>query len=91
MGDRRVVTGVFLLPCVVMEPDCGRFRYNSVCIVKILIERESGIACSKVIRYCLHFVENKRCIVCDPTYINADIGQAMPQYKQTVANVTKIE
>jgi len=34
-------------------------------------------------------IGGKRYIVCDPTYINADIGQAMPQYKQTAANVIK--
>ncbi len=28
-------------------------------------------------------VDGIRYIVCDPTYINADIGQAMPQFKQT--------
>ncbi|MCH5311552.1 MAG: hypothetical protein J1E57_06315 [Prevotella sp.] len=35
-------------------------------------------------------IDGKRYVVCDPTYINADIGQAMPQYKQTAANVIKI-
>ncbi len=34
-------------------------------------------------------IDGKRYIVCDPTYINADIGQAMPQYKQTAADVIK--
>lgn len=34
-------------------------------------------------------IDGKRYVVCDPTYINADIGQAMPQYKQTAANVIK--
>lgn len=32
-------------------------------------------------------VNNKHYTVCDPTYINADIGQSMPQYKQTPARV----
>lgn len=36
-------------------------------------------------------IDGKRYIVCDPTYINADIGQVMPQYKQTAANVIKIQ
>ena len=34
-------------------------------------------------------IDGKRYIVCDPTYINADIGQAMPQFKYTVAKVIK--
>lgn len=34
-------------------------------------------------------IDGKRYVVCDPTYINADIGQAMPQFKQTAANVIK--
>lgn len=34
-------------------------------------------------------IDGKRYTVCDPTYINADIGQAMPQFKQTAANVIK--
>lgn len=32
-------------------------------------------------------IGGKRYTVCDPTYINADIGQAMPQFKQTPASV----
>lgn len=36
-------------------------------------------------------IDGKRYIVCDPTYINADIGQAMPQYKQTKANVIRVK
>ncbi len=36
-------------------------------------------------------INDKRYIVCDPTYINADIGQAMPQYKQIIANVIRIQ
>ncbi len=35
-------------------------------------------------------IDGRRYIVCDPTYINADIGQAMPQYKQTTAKVIKL-
>lgn len=34
-------------------------------------------------------IGGRRYIVCDPTYINADIGQAMPQFKQTAANVIR--
>lgn len=34
-------------------------------------------------------IDGRRYIVCDPTYINADIGEAMPQYKQTAASVIK--
>ncbi len=34
-------------------------------------------------------IDGKRYIVCDPTYINADIGQAMPQFKRTAAEVIK--
>ncbi|MCH5307692.1 MAG: hypothetical protein J1E37_06375 [Prevotella sp.] len=35
-------------------------------------------------------VDGKRYVVCDPTYINADIGQSMTQFKQTPATVFKI-
>lgn len=35
-------------------------------------------------------IDGKRYIVCDPTYINANIGQAMPQYKQTAGHVIRI-
>lgn len=35
-------------------------------------------------------IDGKRYIVCDPTYINADIGQAMPQFKQTRARVVRV-
>ncbi len=35
-------------------------------------------------------IDGKRYIVCDPTYINADVGQAMGQYKNTAATVVKI-
>ena len=34
-------------------------------------------------------IDGKRYMVCDPTYINADIGQAMPQFKRTAAKVVK--
>lgn len=34
-------------------------------------------------------IDGNRYTVCDPTYINADVGQAMPQFKQTAANVIK--
>lgn len=36
-------------------------------------------------------VDGRRYIVCDPTYINADIGQAMPKYKKTAINIVKIK
>lgn len=36
-------------------------------------------------------IGGKRYTVCDPTYINADIGQAMPQFKQTAAKIIKTE
>ena len=36
-------------------------------------------------------VDGKRYVVCDPTYINADIGQAMSKFKKTAANVVKIK
>lgn len=36
------------------------------------------------------YVDSKRYTVCDPTYINANVGQAMPQYKTTPATVVKI-
>lgn len=35
-------------------------------------------------------LDNKRYIVCDPTYIGASIGQAMPNFKKTTAKVIKI-
>lgn len=35
-------------------------------------------------------IDGHRYIVCDPTYIGATIGQAMPQYKQTMAKIVKI-
>ncbi|MCH5174119.1 MAG: hypothetical protein J1D85_07940, partial [Bacteroidales bacterium] len=36
-------------------------------------------------------IGGRRYTVCDPTYINADIGQAMPQFKQTAAKVIKTQ
>ena len=36
-------------------------------------------------------MDGKRYIVCAPTYINAGVGRAMPQFKQTAANVIKIK
>lgn len=36
-------------------------------------------------------VDGKHYVVCDPTYINANIGQAMSKFKQTAANVVKIK
>ncbi len=36
-------------------------------------------------------IEGKRYIVCDPTYINADIGQSMPQFKHQSANIIKLQ
>jgi len=35
-------------------------------------------------------VDGERFVVCDPTYINADIGMAMPQFQKTNAEVIKI-
>lgn len=35
------------------------------------------------------YIEGKRYIVCDPTYINSNIGQAMPQFKKTSAEIIK--
>lgn len=35
-------------------------------------------------------IDGRRYTVCDPTYINANIGQSMPQYKQTACNVIKL-
>jgi len=35
--------------------------------------------------------EGKNYLVCDPTYINADIGMAMPQFKNVSPNVVKIK
>lgn len=36
-------------------------------------------------------IDGKRYVVCDPTFINADVGQAMPQFKQTSAEVIKLK
>lgn len=36
-------------------------------------------------------IDGKRYIVCDPTYINADVGQAMSQYKNIAATVVKLQ
>lgn len=36
-------------------------------------------------------VDGKRYTVCDPTYINADVGQAMPKFKQTAAQIVRIQ
>ena len=33
---------------------------------------------------------NVKYMVCDPTYINATLGMAMPQYKKTKPEVVKI-
>lgn len=35
-------------------------------------------------------IDGKRYIICDPTYINADVGDAMPEFKQTPANVIRL-
>lgn len=35
-------------------------------------------------------IDGERYIVCDPTYINSNIGQAMPEFKQIAANVIKL-
>ncbi len=34
-------------------------------------------------------IDGRRYLVCDPTFINADIGQSMPQYKQTAAEIIR--
>ena len=34
-------------------------------------------------------IDEKNYIVCDPTYINSDVGQAMPQFKQVSAHVIR--
>ncbi len=36
-------------------------------------------------------IDGKRYIVCDPTYINATIGETMPQFKQAPANIIKTD
>lgn len=36
-------------------------------------------------------IDGRRYIVCDPTYIHADIGDAMPQYKEIAAEIVKIK
>ncbi len=35
-------------------------------------------------------LDGKHYVVCDPTYINADIGEAMPQYKQARAKILRL-
>jgi len=35
-------------------------------------------------------IDGKKFIVCDPTYIGASIGTAMPQYKNASANVIRL-
>ena len=37
-----------------------------------------------------YMYKNKRFVVCDPTYINAGIGQAMPQYKNSTPEIVPI-
>lgn len=34
---------------------------------------------------------NKKYVICDPTYINADVGACMPQFKSVSPNVIRIE
>ena len=36
-------------------------------------------------------IDGKRYTICDPTYINADIGESMPQYKQAKVKVLKTQ
>ena len=36
-------------------------------------------------------IDNKKYLVCDPTYIGASIGDAMPKYKTVSAKVVKIK
>ena len=35
-------------------------------------------------------LDGRKYVVCDPTYIGASIGNAMPQFKQTAAKVVRI-
>lgn len=35
-------------------------------------------------------LEGRRYVVCDPTYINAEIGESMPQYKTTQAEIIRV-
>ena len=35
-------------------------------------------------------LEGRRYVVCDPTYINADIGESMPQYKTAKAEIIRV-
>ena len=35
-------------------------------------------------------IDSKRYTVCDPTYINADVGMAMPQFKSTGAEIIRL-
>lgn len=35
-------------------------------------------------------LDGKRYLVCDPTFIHADIGQSMPEFKQTAAEIIRI-
>ncbi|NCE72853.1 hypothetical protein D1136_08020 [Odoribacter sp. Z80] len=35
-------------------------------------------------------LDGRKYLVCDPTYINAGIGEAMPQYKQIKAEVMRV-
>ena len=35
-------------------------------------------------------LEGRRYVVCDPTYIHADIGKSMPQYKTTKADIIRV-
>ena len=35
-------------------------------------------------------LDGKHYVVCDPTYINADIGDAMPQFKQARAKIVRL-
>lgn len=36
-------------------------------------------------------IDGARYTVCDPTYIGADIGMAMPQYRHVAADVFRLE
>lgn len=35
-------------------------------------------------------LDNKKYIICDPTYIGANIGDAMPQFKKVTAKIIKL-
>lgn len=36
-------------------------------------------------------VSNKSYVICDPTYVGADVGEAMPEYRNVAAKIVKID